>query len=128
MKKLWEVDHPYYCNEASYWKGETEMVSSYKSWGEFFDAEGDSEVDLNLVFRWDWRLLDGGDYYSVEPGDDPNYRDGCLHVFFLTQRKGIFRSATVEVCQADEPAIREWLQGRFNHLLEVWAPLVGSEA
>ena len=117
--KLWEAKHPYYCNLGGYFSGE-KVEGNYKSWSEFIDEEGDADFDMNLLFRWDWEKLDGEPY---EPGDDPNYRDGVLRLFWIAQRKGYYRYTNVEVCQADEPAVRAWLQERLDYLVCMWLPL-----
>lgn len=119
MSHLWEVDHSYYCSEGNYFSND--CTASYKSLSEFLEAEGSSDLDMNLVFRWDWRegpAWGAGDY----AGDD-NYRNGLLNVFIVGQRKGLFRSATVQVCRADEDAVRGFLAPRLAHLLALWAPL-----
>lgn len=37
----------------------------------------------------------------------------------MGQRKGLFRWVTVEVCRADEQAVRDWLQVRWEHMKEL---------
>ena len=115
---LWEVKHPYYCNEGNYYSNEPGQ--EYKSWVEFIAEEGDADLDMNLVFRWDWR--EGEDWGAGEFKGDVNYRNGHFLVFILGQRKGIYRYCRVEVCRADEPAILEYLKPRWARMQEVWAP------
>ena len=122
---LWEIDHPYYCNQANYYAhGGDQPMESYKSWSEFIGAEGDADLDMNLVFRWDWRH---GEDYELPPyrGDD-NYRDGKMLIFFMGQRKGLYRSAEVEVCRNDEAAVLEYLKPRWQHLVDLWAPVANN--
>jgi hypothetical protein len=124
--RLWEIKHPYYCNESNYYaRGDQQPVTEYKSWPEFAAAEGEADFDMNLVFRWDWR--EGPDWDLAEFNGDPNYRNGKLLVFWMGQRKGLYRWTEIEVCRADEPAIREWLKPRLKHLLSLWAPLTDEE-
>lgn len=79
---------------------------------------GDIDKDCNLLFRWDWQGIEDVVY---EPGQDVNYRDGVLRLFYVVQRKGYVIEAKVEVCQADEPAVQEYLDKGLNYLLEkVW--------
>ncbi len=121
---LWEVEHPYYCSEDNYFSND--CTASYKSWAEFLENEGDSDPDINLVFRWDWESprKEGNDPESpIKWQGDESYRDSRLVVFCVGQSKGFFRSVSVEVCRADEPAIKEWLMSRFHHLLKLWTPL-----
>lgn len=114
VRHLWEVDHPYYFNRP------VDDAPAFESWAEFMAEFGDSEMDYNLVFRWDWRegaVWDLGDYN----GDD-YYRHARLIVGIIAQRKGHCYSHTIKVCRADEPAIRAWLEPRFRYLLTMWEP------
>ena len=119
---LWEADHDYYCNRGNYYApGNDQPQCHYKSWADFISAEGDADMDFNLLFRWDW--YEGGFGGSEFTGDD-NYRNGELQLCWIGQRKGLYRWATIEVCRADEPVVREWLQPRLNHFAALWLPLV----
>lgn len=117
--KLWEVKHPYYCNEGNYYaKGNEQPHSHYKTWSSFLDEFGDSDMDYNFLIRWDWDEEEERKY----TGDD-YYRNGALKVFWLGQRKGIFHWSTVEVCRADEPSVRQFLQKRWDYMRTMWEPL-----
>jgi hypothetical protein len=116
-KHLWEVDHPYYCNEGNHFARES-VESTYRSWAAFLSEEGDCDMDYNLLFRWDWTEDDD----RPHTGDD-YYRNGQLKLFWMGQRKGLYRYSIVEVCRADEPAVIEWLRPRLAHLLSLWEPL-----
>lgn len=120
--RLWEVKHPYYCAEGNYFaRGPAEQpTTSFRAWAEFVEEEGAADMDYNLLFRWDWR--EGGDWELPPFNGDVYYRNGRLLLFFMGQRKGLYRWITVEVCRADEPAIRDWLRPRFARLLDLWAP------
>lgn len=123
---LWEVKHAYYCNEGNHYNNE--CGAHFKRWQDFLDEFGDSDMDYNLLFRWDWdeRNDEGNSTYT---GDD-HYRNGVLKVFWMGQRKGLFYFSTVEVCRADEPAVIEFLMPRMRHLFLLWEPLTfrGAEA
>lgn len=121
---LWEVDHPYYCNESNYYKAG--LCSHHKTWADFISEFGNSDMDLNLVFRFDWK--EGEDNGAGAYAGDDYYRNGLLQVFFMGQRKGLFFSHEIEVCRADEPAVREFLQPRFEKMLELWQPLAARKA
>ena len=122
-KHLWEVKHPYYANEGNYYSNECH--APYKSWAEFIEAEGDADIDYNLVYRWDWR--EGEDWGAGAYTGDDNYRNGLLFVFFIGQRKALARSAEVQVCRADEPAVIEYLKPRLARLMEIWEPLAPGQ-
>jgi hypothetical protein len=113
---LWEIDHPYYCNEGNYFANDCGDVS--KSWAEFMDAHGDADFDMNLVFRFDWR--EGEDWGIGEFNGDVNYRNGKLLIFWMGQRKGLYRWSEVSVCRADEPAVIEFLKPRWEHMRKLW--------
>ena len=117
---LWEVDHPYYCNQGNYYApGNQQPTMHYESWQEFFDAEGDSDADMNLLFRFDWRKADPN-------GENWGNKTDQLSLFWIGQRKVLYRWSTIEVMDADEPAARAWLQTRLDCLLTLWEPLLPS--
>lgn len=122
---LWEVNHPYYCNEGNYFTSSPELESRYHTWAEFAEEQGDADFDMNLVFRWDWK--EGEDYGASKFTGDVNYRNGRLSIYWMGQRKGIYRWTIVEVCRADEPAVRTWLEERWQHLQKLWTPLSAIE-
>lgn len=123
IKRLWEVSHSYYCTEGNYFSSENkyQTIYEFKSWGEFIAEMGGSDMDLNLLFRWDWQ--EGGGHDLAEYNGDDNYRHARLLMFFMRQRKGFHSTSIVEVCRADEPAIREFLMPRLAHLKSLWEPL-----
>lgn len=110
---LWEAKHPYYCNEGNFFANG--YYTRHDSWAEFYECMGDSDVDLNLLFRWDWKR-----YEADESG--PAYE--AFQAFFIGQRKGLFFSHECKVTPEDEPAVRAWLLTRLPTLLALWAPLV----
>lgn len=114
---LWDVKHDYYCNEVNYFNNDT--TNHYDSLAEFLENEGDSDMDYNLLFRWDWKRPDPDDYDEDEPkpeGDE-------LWLFWVGQRKGLFRSTSVMVQESDEDQVIEWLKQRLAYLLSLWEPL-----
>lgn len=117
-KKLWEVKHNYYCEKNNYFSNE--CIAEYGSWSEFLEEEGDNDLGLNLLFRWDW--YEGDDHDLPEYNGDDYYRNGELSLFWMGQRKGLYRCSRVSVCRADEPAVREWLAGRYEYLKSLWEP------
>lgn len=113
--RLWECDHPYYCNEND--------PDEYRSWAAFLEEYEESDPDYNLLFRWDWEL----DADNKAPANDPYYRDGVLKLFWVVQRKTSHRCSLVDVCKADEPAVRAWLQRKLNYLMQLWTPFLHEE-
>jgi hypothetical protein len=116
IKHLWECKHSYYCEES-------DKTLEFKSFAAFLSKEGDADKDYNLLFRWDWAEEDGdGDNQCAYNGDD-YCRNGKLSLFFMGQRKGLYRSVVVEVCRADEASVIKYLTPRWQHMQELWAPL-----
>jgi hypothetical protein len=119
MAHLWEVEHPYYCSDSNYF--DSNCHAEYKTLAMFLEEHGAADLDMNLVFRWDWR--EGEDWGAGEYTGDDYYRNGRLELFYVGQRKGLFRSVSVEVCRRDEPAVLAFLEPRFQHLLSMWRPI-----
>lgn len=126
-KHLWEIDHLYYCCEEHYFgtggcfkcgRQPSEVNSHFKSWDDFMSNMGDADNDYNLIFRWDWELPED----SKKP-TDPDYRSYTLSLFYMMQRKGFHRVCTIEVCQSDEPKVREFLTAKWNHMRSLWEPI-----
>jgi hypothetical protein len=119
-KHLWEVKHPYYMSEGNYYA--RDCHTEFKSWGEFLSEWGDADLDYNYVVRWDWR--EGSDWDLGEYNGDDYYRHARLLIQFVGQRKALLLSVEVHVCRADEAAIKEWLQPRFEYAMSMWEPFV----
>jgi hypothetical protein len=119
--RLWEIHHPYYCNEGNYYASGSSIYdvhSEYDSWHDFIADWGDTDPDLNLVFRWDWNRADPDDY-----DDGEELPPDRLLVFWVLQRKAILRSTECIVTEADEPAVREWLAERAKTIAAIWEPI-----
>ena len=125
MTHLWEVDHPYYCNEGNFY--ERGMHERYGSWDDFIADWGDTDPDMNLVFRWDWKRADPADY-EVELEEGKELPPDTLNVYWVLQRKAILRSTECVVTEADEPAVREWLAKRAETVAAIWEPLARGGA
>lgn len=119
---LWEIDHPYYASDGCYYTPGNrwdEVHSKWESWADFLAAWGDLDLDLNLLYRWDWQRADP-DYPDDYPDSD------ALRLFFMLQRKAKPFSHYIAVKESDEPAIREWLTERAEHMRLLWEPLLGE--
>jgi hypothetical protein len=119
---LWETDHPYYCSEGNYYVSGhrwDEVHTSYDSWADFIADWGDTDPDMNLVFRWDWEVPNPDDY---EDGEE--MPPEILQVFWVLQRKAILRSTECVVRREDEPAVREWLAKRAQTIAAIWEPIL----
>lgn len=110
-KHLWKISHHYYCSLINYFSDKT--TQEYESWDDFIAEEGDADPAYNLLFRFDWLDADN---------KDNGIKIDELHLFWIDQRKGIFRSTVVKVTKNNEPEIAEWLEGRFLYLKKLWSP------
>lgn len=117
---LWEVDHPYYCYKKNHFTDKS-VCDEHDTWESFERKYRDAEVDLNLVFRWDW--LEGEDWDAEPFNGDERYRNGKLLIFWMSQRLGLYRCSEVAVCRADEPAVIAFLRPRWEHMRWLWEPL-----
>lgn len=119
---LWEIEHPYYCNEAT-WHRNIDGTSNHQrwtSWAEFRDGTifTTGDRDMNLLVRWDWNS------WKRDPdphlrGDEPD--ELCL--YFVMQRKGFLASHYIQVTDDDEPEVRAWLAECAKTVTQMWEPL-----
>lgn len=113
MTHLWESNHPYYSTEGNYFSNDCH--ARYESWHDFYDDQGNDDIDLNLVYRWDWRE---GEDWEIPQGK------ARLMLYFVGQRKALHRSAEIEVSRGDEEQILAYLRPRFARLIENWLPIL----
>lgn len=118
-KHLWEIDHPYYCNLGNYFNND--CGEKYKSWDDFEECVKYEDIDLNLIFRWDWN--EGKDFDLEEFNGDIYNKCGILYLFYISQRKGIYRWVEIEVCRDDEVNVKKFLEQRWNHMKKLWCPI-----
>lgn len=119
---LWEAPHPYYASEGNYYVGgyDNECHLTFDSWATFKeDGSFDADRDMNLVYRWDWDKPDPDDY----PADADMPDHDTLKLFFVGQRKAIHRSEFIDVTEADEAEVRDWLTECAKTITAIWAPL-----
>lgn len=122
-KHLWEVDHPYYCADGCYYVGGLDwrdVHAEWESWADFIEEWGDADLDMNLLFRWDWEVPDPDDYV-LEEETMPGER---VFLYMYGQRKAKPMSHAVTVTREDEPVIREYLRVRAEHMRKLWEPLL----
>jgi hypothetical protein len=127
-KHLWEIEHPYYCEEGCHFHTQEkhQTIWPFASWADYIADMGSSDMDFNLLFRWDWREDEDWADGSSKFNGDVNYRNGRLYLFVMHQRKGYKSTGVVEVCRADEHAVIEFLKPRLAHLMNLWAPLTST--
>lgn len=119
MKRLWECKHTYYCSKRNYFNNDTTL--HFETWEDFAEESNGEDLDYNLVVRFDW--YEGEGYELPEYDGDDSKRFAKLWIFYLGQRKGLFRTVSIDVCRNDEPAVVEWLRPRLQRLMEIWEPI-----
>ena len=97
--------HNYYCSESSFYN--LGFDTSYETWGDFISDMGNSDLDMNLVFRWDVKKCDEVGYY--------------MEIFIIHQRKGRFVPFFIKYIEdKDLHSILEFLKKRKSHLKNLW--------
>lgn len=105
MKKLFEVEQPYYCSESNFFatpNQNAELYIRFNSLDEYLAEAETLDGELNLLFRWDWK-------------EDDHL---LLHIFL--QRKGYKITHDVKVTKDDEPKVRIFLKERSKDILKFW--------
>lgn len=101
------TEHPYYCSDSSYYN--LGFDTKYDTFQDFHDEMGNSDLDMNLVFRFDINEKDDGGYY--------------MEIFMVQQRKGRFIPFFIEnVSEDDFEMIKEFLDKRYQHMMKLWTP------
>ena len=112
--KLQKTNHSYYCSESNYYVSVKQNYgrSDYRSWDEFKNDwifNGEFDDDLNHLFRFDIFETEG------IPG---NF---SMHLYFMLQRKGIFRPVIIEnITQEDVMEIEVFLKDRWTYMQRQW--------
>lgn len=121
MLKLQKTNHSYYCSESNYYVGGQDNYgrSDYDSWKAFKDdwlLDGEIDDDYNHLFRFD--ILES----EANPGNH------SLHLFFILQRKGIFRPVFIgRITLEDMPEIESFLLGRWAYMKHQWEEILYAE-
>ncbi|MEO9633076.1 MAG: hypothetical protein ABJG14_21870 [Sulfitobacter sp.] len=118
-KRLWEVDHPYYMTAGNYFKAG--MHTEWESLEDYLAEFGETDIDRNLVIRWDWREGEGWELPEYSGSDTDKI--GRLMIQMIGQRKALLHSHEVAVCRNDESAAREYLSHHAERIAQNWEPL-----
>lgn len=115
--ELKEYDHPYYCSESNYYSNE--CYAHYECWADYLeDYDEATDVDMNLIFRWD--IKPHYDYdeesHEIETGKFE------LYIFRIKQRKGIFECQEIIITSEDIPAIEAYLKPYYETIKQLWRP------
>lgn len=122
-RHLWEMQPPDPCEDQNFHHNTSRR---FWSWLDFMKDWESWDHRMAYLFRWDWVPPRAGDEDDspIQWTRDEYYRESNLRLFFVFGGRGIYSVNTVSVCRADEPSIREWLVGRYEHLLANWGGAV----
>lgn len=104
-----QASHSYYCSDSNYYCNQANSpAQTYDSWEDFYSEWKDADKDYNMVFRFD----------MLEDEGKPE-----LHLFYMLQRKGIFKPVTVmNIKEEDAPEITQFLQAHWEYVKALWTP------
>ena len=99
--------HDYYCSDNNYY---SQAAKSYfETFSEFYEEMGDSDIDMNLCFRFDIRQNDNLTYYA--------------EIFIMHQRKGQFWPIVIKsVTEEDTDLIVKYLTPHWEKMKNLWRP------
>ena len=110
-------EHSYYCSGANYYSNDASH--EYDSWKEFDEEWGieDLDLDYNHVFRFDLKE-------NEEPEVDDTLGKYYLEIFFMLQRKGIFKPVLIKnITEGDFENIVKFLKPHWDYTKNMWEPL-----
>ena len=101
------VEHDYYCSDNIYYSNEAQ--STHETFNDFMSEMGQSDIDMNLCFRWD-----------INQYDDGTYR---MQISIMHQRKGRYWPNHIEkITEEDVPNIIAYLKPHLEKLKQLWTP------
>jgi hypothetical protein len=111
--EIFNVEHDYYCSDKRY--DDKEGYREYYCFEDFFSDWGESDLDYNLVFRWD---------IEKDVDNDGNELESfVLKVYYILQRKGLFVPVIVHgIKETDRDRIIDFLKPKYKYLLKLWEP------
>lgn len=111
------VKHEYYCSTSNYHSRDCNF--KYETLQDFLDDMSDSDMDMNLLFRWDVSEKNSTD---VESDKNPP-KEYYAEMFFIHQRKGNFVCYEIDtITEEDVDAFVYFVKPRYAHIMKLWAP------
>ena len=117
--KLKETNHSYYCSESNFYVNGYQNFGrcEYESWNSFkeewLNPEDLLDDDLNHVFRFD----------ITKNEKNPEKYD--LWLFFILQRKGIYRPVWIKNITSDDISdIEDFLKDRWEYMKNQWVEVL----
>lgn len=103
------IDHDYYASGCNYFS--KDAGDNYNTWADFYEVFKDTDIDMNLVYRWDITQRDKSKRYYMQ-------------IIIIQQRKGLYMPIHIDyVDENDVPQIIEFMKPHFEKLLSIWKPL-----
>lgn len=111
------INHDYYCSDSNYYSNDP--YEKFETFADYFEEFKDSDVDMNLVFRFDIAKNEKDD-----ERDDVEKWDFYMHIFRIAQRKWIFACSFIKkVTDEDVENILKYLEPHKEKLESIWKPL-----
>jgi hypothetical protein len=108
MKRLADYNHHYECSNINCHSPKTKLT--YKTFDEFYSDFVDSEINFNLIFRWDVKRRDDGSCYC--------------DLFMIQQRHGVFLPIHIKcLTEIEEARLQNYLKQHWQYLKDIWAPI-----
>ena len=108
------AEHDYYCSDSAHHN--LGFETDYKNFKDFYNEMGNSDDDMNLVFRFDIKTRDENEIV----GDTSKY---FMEIFMVHQRKGRFVPFFIEnVYETDFELIKEYLERKYAKIQQIWSP------
>lgn len=119
VKRLWEIDHPYYAAEG--------YLAEYDSFEAMRHAIDHMDEDMNFVYRWDW--YDAAAEHNADNYlDDEPRTEQYLKVTTVLQRKSAFTNYRCPIRHDQEADVLAWLHSDriAGYLRKTWEPILDA--
>lgn len=101
--------HDYYCSDSNYYSNDPS--GRYATWADFYEEFHDSDIDMNLIFRWDIGKRDNSNRYFCQ-------------IFMIHQRKGIFSPIYIDYMdESDVDSFVQLIKQHWDKLTSIWTPI-----
>jgi len=112
------AEHDYYCSDSSWFN--LGFDTNYKTFKDFHAEMGQSDDDMNLVFRFDIKEREQNE---IENETSKYY----MEIFMVHQRKGRFVPFFIEnVFEEDFELLKQYLEKKYLKIQQIWSPFSSS--
>jgi hypothetical protein len=120
MKRLWEIDHPYY--------GADGYSTKFDSFAELRAAADAMDEDMNHIYRWDWVDYSQPHHDNLMLNDAERAKQE-FRIFAVMPRKSAFLEWSCPITHDQEIEVLEWLRGPrvLGALRTLWEPLLAQD-